>query len=134
GEITWCNRVWREYAGAGAGISFFEALAADELAPTRTAWREAVRMGGALERELRLRSRGGDFRWHLLRVVPERDAYGNLAGFIATATDIDQHKRIEEKNRELLAAAQGARAQAEVANRTKDEFLATVSHELRTPL
>jgi PAS domain S-box-containing protein len=47
--------------------------------------------------------------------------------------DITERKRAEEE-REQLALEQAARASAEGASRSKDEFLAMVSHELRSPL
>ncbi|KAI0974823.1 hsp90-like protein [Xylaria arbuscula] len=72
--------------------------------------------------ELRLRSKTGEYRWHLIRCVEIDDVdFGSgPSSYFGSATDINDHKLLEAKLKEAMES--------------KGRFLSNMSHEIRTPL
>ena len=72
--------------------------------------------------EMRLRSKIGEYRWHLVRCV-EVDNINLGSGdgsWLCACTDINDHKLLEAKLKEAMES--------------KGKFLSNMSHEIRTPL
>lgn len=77
--------------------------------------------------------RAGD-RWVRIAIDPLTRGAGYDDSFVCVVTDVTQRKNIDDERAILLNDAEVARAQAESADRAKNEFLATMSHEIRTPI
>jgi PAS domain S-box-containing protein len=85
----------------------------------------AARVGRFEDEDWRVRKDGSRF-WANVVISAIYDEHGTVTGFSKVTRDLTDRKRAEDDR--------AARAAAEEANRTKDQFLAMLGHELRNPL
>ena len=97
------NQAMRDYFGTSleniqAKDFYRKFVHPDDVASGALDERErAVARGAPWEGELRLRRKDGEYRWFLIRSNPLRDEDGTVIRRYATATDIDDRKRAEER-------------------------------------
>jgi PAS domain S-box-containing protein len=117
GNLDYYNRRWYDYSG----MTFEQAkdcgwraiVHPDDLENCVNCWTTALTTGCDYEVEHRLRrAADGEYRWHLGRAFPLRDARGEIVQWVGTSTDIEDQKRarvalerhVEERTAELAAA------------------------------
>jgi len=131
-SLEYVNRRYTEYTGLpldALGEQGLEAaLHPDDLAGSRVRWGEARALRSAYEYQHRLRAHAtGEYRWHLSRSEPLLDPAGAVQQWFGTSTDIDDQKRLEERQTARMHESEAARRHAEELNRAKDDFLAVLS-------
>ncbi|MGH3071371.1 MAG: hybrid sensor histidine kinase/response regulator [Gaiellaceae bacterium] len=106
GKTLFYNERWYEYTGRKRGAEDDPAtvIHPDDVEAMLERWHAARTSGGPFETEYRFRRADGTFRWHLGRAVCQRDEGGRIIGWVGTATDIEDRKLAEERQRFIAEA------------------------------
>jgi hypothetical protein len=99
GSIEYCNQRWTEYTGrdlsSAAIATLSEVIHPEDLDECLLRWNAAIANGTTYYIEHRLLGRDSEYRWHLGRAVPHRNADGSVECWFGTLTDIHEQKRAE---------------------------------------
>jgi PAS domain S-box-containing protein len=100
------NERWYEFTGMarGAEASVRTIVHAEDMPEMHARWEASKESGDPFEVEYRFLRHDGVYRWHLGRSVCQRDEAGRITGWVGTATDIEDRKLAEERQRFLAEA------------------------------
>ena len=101
GSKEFLNRRWYEYTGLtqeqGKGWGWKVVVHPDDLDRLVREWLALLNDPKPGELETRIRRYDGEYRWFLIRVLPEFDAEANVVRWFGSDTDIEDRKRAETK-------------------------------------
>src|SRR5580692_2019801 len=109
GKAIYVNRVALEYTGRSleemkAAGTREQMLHPDDIQRLREERHEALSCTAPFENEQRTLGKDGKYRWFLFRYNPLLDESGKVIRWYATATDIDDRKRAEDRLRNETVA------------------------------
>jgi PAS domain S-box-containing protein len=106
GKTLTYNERWYELTGMKRGEEAHprEVVHPDDVPEMLERWEASKASGDPFEMEYRLRRHDGVYRWHLARSSCLHDEAGNATGWVGTATDIEDRKLAEERQRFLAEA------------------------------
>jgi PAS domain S-box-containing protein len=114
GYIYWYNERWYAYTGTTPeqmeGWGWQSVHDPIVLPKVLEKWQISIATGQMFDMEFPLRSADGIFRPFLTRVLPLKDAKGQVLQWFGTNTDVTERKRIEEALRESEARRKVAEA------------------------
>ena len=103
-NVIYANDQFREYTGLPLPRlledGWCHSIHPDERDSIVDGWCEAMQSGEAFERECRIRSAGGEWRWFTVRGTLLRDPSGRVERAVGICTDIDKAKHAEAELRE----------------------------------
>jgi len=104
GQALYVNQSTLEYTGLSAdqarGFEFRQRVFhLEDVERLRAERGHALERGEPFENEQRAKRQDGVYRWFLIRYRPLRDEHGRVVRWYATATDIDDRKRSEDRVR-----------------------------------
>src|SRR6266849_1191794 len=101
GSKEYLNKRWYEYTGLSLeqakGWGWKVVVHPDDLDQLVREWRALLDAPKPGELETRIRRYDGEYRWFLIRVVPQFDVEGNVVRWFGSNTDIEDRKRAEKK-------------------------------------
>ncbi|MCC2978812.1 PAS domain S-box protein [Sphingomonas sp. IC4-52] len=110
GRWTWASPQWTEFTGQTEADSrdwgWLDPVHADDRQQVKEIWAGAIERG-EFHADYRIFHQGEHrYRWFQTRAAPVRDSSGAISEWLGTSTDVDDLRRLQERQQVLLAELQ----------------------------
>jgi PAS domain S-box-containing protein len=133
GRIEYCNHHLCDYTGLSLeelqGEDFFKIIHPEDELLFHQGWQSVLAAGGSLETEVRVRGADANFRWFLIRSIPQHTKEGQIACWYGIHIDIEDQYQAQQK---LLLAQENLTRLSRTSSMA--ELAASIAHELNQPL